>query len=313
MDEILLLEPLLVEKVWGGERLFRFLSREGARGAGECYGEAWLLYVRDDGASVVRGGEFDGRSLVEIAKEEGVALFGRRFAGRRFPLLCKIIAAEKGHLSLQLHPDGAAVAQFGETDAPKNELWYLLEALRQPSLVIGLTGSAEAGDKILEPSVLKSALNRIEASAGEAFYIKAGVPHSALAGTVLFEVSNNSNLTYRMFDWERSGRELHREKALSSIRSPIGDAKLRGEVSYSRSVETTRYVTEFCTLEQFDIMGDFNILPVGVFRFGLVLWGKAEIGGVSVSGGDSFFVPAAASALQVAVTEPTRLLLVTPA
>lgn len=312
MEEILLLEPMLVEKVWGGDRLLRFIRCEKTPQPDKRYGEAWLLYIRDDISSLIRSGCYEGRSLTDVVKEDPISLLGRRFANRRFPLICKFISAESSHISLQLHPDKDAVQRFREKDAPKNELWYLIETLRQPSLVIGLK-EEEYRERLLEPSLLKSAINRIEACAGDVFRVRSGVLHSILAGTVLFEVSNNSDLTYRLYDWERCNRETHPQKALSSLRiSRIEDVKLRGEVSYSKTVETTRYATDFCTLEQFDIMGSFNILPTGVFRFGIILWGEAEIDGLPVGSGLPFLIPAAASALEVTVKRPTRMLLVTP-
>ncbi|MCX7704443.1 MAG: hypothetical protein N2234_10190, partial [Planctomycetota bacterium] len=109
MENFFLLEPWFVEKVWGGDRLGRLIESGGERKANARYGEAWLLYIRDERSSIVRSGKNKGRSLAEIAKQDGVALLGRRFAGKRFPLLCKFICADSGHLSVQLHPDKEAV------------------------------------------------------------------------------------------------------------------------------------------------------------------------------------------------------------
>jgi mannose-6-phosphate isomerase len=312
MEKMFLIEPLLVEKVWGGERLTRLLACNEVERRKARYGEAWLLYFREERSSIVRSGANKGKSLAEIAKSDAIGLLGRRFAGKRFPLICKFICADSGHLSVQLHPDKAAIERFGEKEDPKDEIWYIVEALRLPSVAVGLKQKCEP-QELLEPSTLKNLLNQKEAEAGEMIRIAPGVIHSLFEGTLVFEVSSNSDITYRLYDWGREGREMHQEKVLSSLSNECTrDIILKGEISAGRGNEVTSYVTSLCTIEQVDVLKNYRVLPAGVFRFGVVIWGEIECEGVNATRGDSFFIPASAPAFDIVAKEPSRFLLVTP-
>ncbi|MCX7704430.1 MAG: hypothetical protein N2234_10125, partial [Planctomycetota bacterium] len=224
------------------------------------------------------------------------------------------VLLEKPHRHDRHREAGGAVGegQRHDDEAGEEHAVGADKALRLPSLIIGLKGDWRSLD-LHEPQTLKASLNYTEASPGEVLKIRAGLLHSLLAGTLVFEVSSNSDITYRLYDWGREGREMHEEKALSSLSTAeMKDVLLRGEVSEGSGVEVTRYVTSICTLEQIDFLRSYRILPTGVFRFGVVIWGTVECEGVRAERGDSFFIPACASSFEMIADEPSRVLLVTP-
>lgn len=222
-------EPILVERVWGGDRLARFGKSVAT---GQHIGESWEISDRDKEQSVVRNGPHKGKTLRQLIEMQGAQLLGRHVAdrGARFPLLIKLLDARE-RLSLQVHPPSSKAAQLaGE---PKTEMWYVLEADPHAHLVAGLkrgvnpdaivraleqhkdnlTGSIPAFDEWV---------HRFPVRAGDTFFVPSGRLHAIDAGLVLIEVQQNSDTTYRVYDWGRVGldgkpRELHVRQSLESI------------------------------------------------------------------------------------------------
>jgi len=205
MSALLQLIPLYDPRVWGGQRLKH--SPENP------IGEAWVVYERNPVAS----GPFAGRTLAEVAAERGAALVGRHaFArtGTRFPLLIKLLDCADW-LSIQVHPnDEQAIQMEGAGEFGKTEAWHVLEAEESAQLIAGVkpgTSAAELAQAIRNGTVESYSLYHT-VHAGDTIFMPAGLMHALGPGLLLYEVQQTSDLTYRVFDWDRpasAGRPLH--------------------------------------------------------------------------------------------------------
>lgn len=214
-------EPIYKERVWGGRRLAELYGR--VLPPSSPIGESWEISDRPGDESVIANGSLAGRTLHWLMTEHGRELLGSANAapGGRFPLLCKILDA-RDRLSLQVHPPSHMAAALGGD--PKTEMWYIAEADANADLFVGLrrgvTREAFA-DKVSRGEVAEC-FHRIPVHAGDTMFLPSGRVHAIGAGLVIFEIQQNSDTTYRVFDWNRSGldgqpRELHIEQSMASI------------------------------------------------------------------------------------------------
>lgn len=209
-----LFERLCLPKVWGGRAL------EGLLGIplppGEAVGETWELYDRPEGSSKVRG---EDRTLADLLRENPLALLGERYAGRvpsRFPLLLKFLDA-RDVLSVQVHPDDA-LAQ-GTGDGGKNEAWVVLQVEPDGRIRRGIKPGTtqEQFAAAASTSAVEDLLVELRPRPGDVVAIPAGTVHAIGPGVAVFEVQQNSDLTYRLYDWGRP-REVHLAAALRAVR-----------------------------------------------------------------------------------------------
>ncbi len=208
-----LIEPKLVELIWGGDGLVRRYGKAGDPSA--KIGESWECW--DDNR--VLNGPHAGKTLAALRAELGAAFMGKLDARERFPILTKLIDARDA-LSVQVHPGDAYAQRVEGQPNGKTECWLILAAEPGATLVLGWrrdTDRAEFERRVADGS-LGDVLRSVPVAAGDAFYLPAGTLHAIGAGIVLFEVQQASDLTYRIFDWNRLGndgkpRALHVEKA----------------------------------------------------------------------------------------------------
>jgi mannose-6-phosphate isomerase len=218
------LEPLrferrLLEKVWGGralERRFGF-----ALPPGKGVGESWELVDRPGEDSVVAAGAFRGRTLGELVRARSREVLGRARPGKdgRFPLLVKYIDARE-NLSVQVHPDGEAARRLGGGAEPKTEAWYVLDVAPGAVLYAGLepgVAREEFARVAAGPGVVER-LRRLAVRPGDCVFVPGGTVHAIGGGVTILEVQENSDTTYRLWDWGRVGRETHVEAALACVR-----------------------------------------------------------------------------------------------
>ena len=218
--EPIVFEPLYMQRVWGGRELERQYGRRLPDGA--PYGESWEIVDRDGEQSVARGGEFAGRTLHELWTEQRAEIFGDGLPDSgRFPLLIKVLDA-RDDLSIQVHPPEARAAGLG--GEPKSEMWYIAAADPGAKLYVGLKDGVTRGDfeKAVGEGTVAECVHAIEAKAGESIFIPSGRLHAIGAGLLIHEIQQNSDTTYRVFDWNRLGldgkpRELHVGESLASI------------------------------------------------------------------------------------------------
>jgi mannose-6-phosphate isomerase len=298
--------PVYFEKVWGDRRLETVMGR--SLPPGQPIGESWEIADHPHGQSIIANGPLRGTLLHDLLRSEPDNVLGahvRARFGDVFPLLLKYIDADD-ELSVQVHPDDAyALAHEGEPG--KTEAWYVLHADPGAAIIAGLcegvTRAAfleelSAGD----PAVL---LRRLPVKTGDAILIPAGRIHALLPGVLVLEVQQNSDTTYRLYDWGRVGldgkpRELHVEKALAVTN--WSDYHVRATTPHVERLDDTCRSTlvtcEYFTIEKYDLTGELAMhLPGDRFRLlncvagaGTLAWtGGAE----TLAYGDSVLLPAA--------------------
>jgi len=212
--------PIFKERVWGGRELERLYHKPLPPGV--PIGESWELSDRPGDVSVITNGTLAGKDLRWLMENHSADLLGEaRPQGGRFPLLIKILDAQD-KLSLQVHPPPAIAAELG--GEPKTEMWYVAEAAPGAELYVGLKRGvtrAEFEQRIVAGTVAEC-FHRVSVRSGDAMFLPSGRVHALGVGLVIFEIQQNSDTTYRVFDWNRLGldgkpRELHVPQSLASI------------------------------------------------------------------------------------------------
>jgi len=230
LDEPLVFERILLDKVWGGRALERALGIPLP--PGRRIGETWEVSDRADRNSIVLRGSFRGRSLRELMTHQRDRLLGRTrpAADGTFPLLVKYLDATE-NLSVQVHPHRAIAHTLPPGDAPKTECWYVLAAERGSGIWHGLRPGVDP-DKLAAEAAgpgIVSLLSWYRAEPGQFYFVPGGTIHAIGAGVTLVEIQQNSDTTYRLYDWGRTGsdgrpRETNVEQALRAVR-PTGASK----------------------------------------------------------------------------------------
>ncbi len=221
-DHLLQFTPLYQTRVWGGRRLETLLGR--LLPDAQPYGESWELVDRDEHQSVVATGAFAGTTLHTLWTEHRTAVFGdavRRPAAARFPLLIKVLDA-CDDLSIQVHPPAHVAAALG--GEPKTEMWFVAHAEPGARLYAGLRAGVTraAFERALDDGSVASSVHSLQPRAGDSLFVPSGRVHALGAGLLVFEIQQNSDTTYRVFDWNRVGldgkpRALHVESSLRCI------------------------------------------------------------------------------------------------
>ena len=211
-----------MERVWGGRRLESVLGKNLPPGA--PVGESWEIVDREDAQSVVHDGELRGATLNHLWTQHRAKIFGTAYADHpapRFPILIKLLDARE-RLSVQVHPPASiAPALHGE---PKTEMWYFLDCLPGASIYAGLKRGVTraAFETAMERGEVEQTLHQAPVQSGESIFIPSGRVHAIGDGCLIVEVQQNSDTTYRVFDWNRTGldgvpRALHIPESMSSI------------------------------------------------------------------------------------------------
>ena len=209
-----LFTPVYKDYLWGGNRFKKYFNRKISD---EILAESWEISDRDEGMSIIENGYFAGTSLKKMVKKYPTEIVGKNFIGSSFPLLIKIIDAKK-RLSLQVHPDEQNAKKFG--GEPKNELWHFLEN-DNSTIFYGLKNKIKKDDflDILNSNKVDDILNKFMLKKDSNVLVPGGCIHAINEGSLILEIQQNSNTTYRIHDWNRvdadgNSRELHINKAL---------------------------------------------------------------------------------------------------
>ena len=225
MTEPIFLQGICKDYLWGGNRL---REEYGKKSDADKIAESWELACHKDGSSILTTGADAGKDLREYLDEHGTGFLGTNCAGcTTVPVLIKLIDA-KQDLSIQVHPDDDYAMRV-EGEPGKTEMWYIMDAAPGAALYYGLNRavSKEEFAKRIQEQTLTEILNRVEVKPGELYFIPSGTLHAIGAGILLAEIQQNSNTTYRVYDYGRRGadgklRPLHIEKALDVTNlSPI--------------------------------------------------------------------------------------------
>ncbi len=229
LDFPLTFNPILKERIWGGEKLTT-VFKKGSEKSG--IGESWELSDVEGDISIVSKGPLKGKSLKELIQTYKGKLVGEKVYaafGNNFPILIKYIDA-KTPLSIQVHPSNE-LAKTRHNSFGKNEMWYIMEAEENAELIVGFNKelTQESYKSKLDEGQILEVLNSEEISKGDTFYIPTGRVHAIGAGVVLAEIQQTSDVTYRIYDYKRvdvktgKERELHTELALDAIDYKLHD------------------------------------------------------------------------------------------
>lgn len=213
--------PILKQARWGGTRLGSRLGKDVA--LGQTCAESWEVADLVDDSSVVVGGPQDGRTLHDLVRDHNGEILGRHGGCTRFPLLCKFLDAAD-RLSVQVHPDDAYAARHGFRYGGKSEAWVIIEAAPGSRIFAGLRPGVDrcALRQAIQSGSVAECLDSLEVHPGDCFNIPAGTVHAIGEGIVLAEIQQTSDITYRLFDWNRTDssgqpRPLHVEESLACV------------------------------------------------------------------------------------------------
>jgi len=233
--------PILKNKIWGGEKLQELLHKKTFE---KNIGESWEISNVEKDTSIVANGILKGESLkkiVETYKEELVGTHVFQKFGTQFPLLVKFIDA-KEDLSIQLHPDDT-LAQERHNCFGKTEMWYVIQADKGASLITGFKRKVSSEEYLhhLKNKRLPEILKRDTVKEGDVYFINPGTVHSIGSGVLLAEIQQASDITYRLYDWDRRDvhgnyRELHTEQALEAVNYGSYSAKIPYVTSQNKTI-----------------------------------------------------------------------------
>ena len=310
--------PILKDRIWGGTKLKTYLNKLIVS---ETTGESWEISTVPEDVSVVNNGVLEGKNINEI-----IALFPKEILGKsvierfgnEFPLLFKFIDA-KEDLSIQLHPNDE-LAKKRHNSFGKTEMWYVMQADEASRLIVGMKNEVTQSDYLhyLENNKILALLDEYSVHKGDVFFLETGTIHAIGAGVVLAEIQQTSDITYRIYDWDRvdaSGkkRELHTDLALEAINYKPTDSKIVYKEEADNSVNLVNcpyfstaiialhehyawkrtkdaFTVLMCTNGQFELilngeincyrMGDTILIPACITGF--ILKGKATLLEISI-------------------------------
>lgn len=300
---ILKLKPSCKDYLWGGHRL---IDEYGKEYDGNILAETWELSCHSDGSSVIANGVHAGKTLQQYIDEQGKDVLGincRHFSD--FPILIKFIDAND-NLSIQVHPDNH-YALKNEGQYGKSEMWYVMDAGKDAFLYYGFCKeiSKEEFEKRIQEDTLLEVLNKVSVQKGDVFFIEAGTMHAIGKDILIAEIQQNSNVTYRAYDYGRVGkdgkkRELHIEKALDvTNRVPI----IRDKSCYPHLADCDYFTVDKLNLDDNIMKKMAGFVSEASFASILMLDGHGKIScgneQLEFNKGDSFFLPAGSGNYQI--------------
>ena len=301
--------PILQEKIWGGNKLRDILNKKTDK---ENVGESWEISGVKDFISEVSNGSEEGKKLTDLIKEYKAELMGKeiykRF-GDDFPLLIKFIDA-KTDLSVQLHPNDALAKQRHDSFG-KTEMWYVMQADEGSKLNIGFNKNTNKEEYVnhLENKKILDILNFEEVDKGDSVFINTGKVHAIGGGILLAEIQQTSDITYRIYDWDRvdkegNSRELHTELALDAIDfEKKDDYKLEYEHVENQSSEIAS--CEYFTTNYLPVKGKLtkNLSNLDSFVIYMCVSGEAKItigsNSEELKAGESVLIPANTNEVEI--------------
>lgn len=291
MKEILFLEPVFKEMIWGGSRL---KTDFGYQIPSENTGECWAVSAHENGDCVVKNGEYAGQKLSSLW-ENHRTLFGDQH-GDKFPLLVKIIDA-KDDLSIQVHPDDSYANTHENGSFGKTECWYVLDCDEGAAIVVG--HNAKDKDQLkqmIEENRWNDLIRSFPIKKGDFFQITPGTVHAIKGGTMILETQQNSDITYRLYDYGRlqngKPRELHLEKSIDVINCPYLDMKNERTTIKMEEGQIEELVQcKFYQVKKIDTKGTMSLTQEEDFTIISVIDGEGTIDGIGIKKGDHFILP----------------------
>lgn len=305
--EPIFLEPEFKDYIWGGQKLKNVFNKKVKNE--ECTAESWEISTNENGESYVRNGKYEGKTLTEVFNntEDREYIFGSKCKYLDiFPLLIKFIDANNS-LSVQVHPDDK-YAMENEHCNGKTEMWYILDCEPGAQIICGLKKgiTKENLQEAITSDKISECLNYVDVKKGDSIYIPSGTIHALLGKTLVAEVQQNSNITYRVYDWGRVGkdgkpRELHVKKALEVINLDR-EPQIRNVASDEGKVNIVQ--SEYFVANKINVNKEFyeKVSGESFVAFNVVEGsGKLVINQneYELKKGDSFIIPACAKEYRV--------------
>lgn len=307
--KILKLTPAIKDNIWGGTRLSREFEMVSYA---DRQAEAWVLSCHSDGESIIENTEFKGRTLSDVLANEGKDYLGTNCKKYEFfPLLIKLIDANDD-LSIQVHPDDEYALRV-EGEYGKTEAWYIMGCDESSELIYGFKKDITKDEfkRAIEENTLSEYVNRVKVKKGDVFFIQAGTLHAICKGILLAEVQQNSNTTYRVYDYGRlqngKPRELHVEKALdvTSLKKSQADGNPMGETEvFEGYCQTLLVDCDLFTMKRLDVSESAKVIADETSFVSLVaLDGNGvvmhEDTCITLYKGESLFVPAGYGEIEI--------------
>ena len=286
-------KSIYFNKVWGGRDFesFRYNLPQGN------IGESWDVACHENGISIIENGYLKGKSLKEVIEAYGTDLLGKNIDLEKFPLLIKLINTNE-KLSVQVHPDDN-YALNNENSLGKTEAWYVIDADKDSDIIVG-TKNCEKSifEKAIKEGKTAQYLNNVKVKKGDFFIINSGLVHGIGKGVIIAEIQQNSDITYRLYDYGRN-RELHVNKALDVINFDLKAENSLGKKEVLDGYEKELLcINKYFTIEKYiiknKILDKSNInkffLYTCVDGEGTIVWNKNDK--FCINKGDSIFIPA---------------------
>ncbi|WP_297636977.1 type I phosphomannose isomerase catalytic subunit [uncultured Clostridium sp.] len=287
----IIFENLYYDKIWGGRDFEKFRDNVPK---GEI-GESWDIACHKNGTGVIKNGNLKGMDFNKLIQTYGKEVMGDKIGLDKFPLLIKLINSNN-KLSVQVHPDDEYAKR--ENDLGKTEAWYVVDATEEASLIVGTKNcTKEIFKEAIEKGNLDKYLNKIPVKKGDMFYVKSGLVHAICEGVIIAEIQQNSDTTYRVYDFNR-GREIHVEKALDVIDFDLKSENIKGVTIHEEGYDRTILcLSEFFAIEKYILNGEIT-LNSEKDRFHLYtcvegngcIEGNGEV--IEIKKGDSILIPA---------------------
>ncbi|WP_412560235.1 type I phosphomannose isomerase catalytic subunit [Winogradskyella sp. MIT101101] len=295
-------QPILKEKIWGGKKLIQQFNKKSNS---KQLGESWEVSTVPGDISKVANGYLKGQNLQNLLETHKADLLGdknyKRF-GNDFPLLIKFIDA-KQDLSIQLHPDDA-LAKKRHNSFGKTEMWYVMQADKDANLIVGFNQDMDRDTylKHLEEKTLPKILNFDKVKEGDTYFIEAGRVHAIGAGVLLAEIQQTSDITYRVYDWDRvddegNARDLHNDIAIDAFKFDMKD-DFRVDYEKQKNVSNKMVSRPFFTTNFIDIDSEIEKTNTkDSFLIYMCVDGEVELSTETtsdvISKGETILVPAA--------------------
>lgn len=289
MTKLLFLDPVFKERLWGGTKL---RDTFGYEIPSEQTGECWAISAHPHGASIVRNGPFSGTSLDRLWNEHP------ELKEDAFPLLTKILDADMD-LSVQVHPNDAYAHRHENGELGKTECWYVLDCQKDAELILGHRAQTkEEFVRLIERNEWDHLLRRIPIKPGDFFYVPSGTLHALCEGTLVLEIQQSSDATYRLYDYDRTDengnkRELHLQKAIDVTDIPHTDQNVKStKHQIGDALITILAETPFFSIYKWNVSGKASFPAPGRYLLASVIKGRGKLDGCSIQKGGHFIVPA---------------------
>lgn len=287
--EILFIEPVLKEMIWGGDRLKKEFDYEAAT---DKTGEAWAVSAHPNGDCLIKNGTWKGETLSSLWANHR-ELFGD-MEGDKFPLLVKIIDA-KDDLSIQVHPDDTYAMEHENGSFGKTECWYILDCNEKGTIVMGHNAKTkEELCRMIDEKKWNELIRTIPIKKGDFLQINPGTVHAIKGGTLILETQQNSDITYRVYDYDRLSngkpRELHVDKSKDVIKVPYEEEK-GNKTQVSEGQAETLISCSYYTVKKFSIEKKEEFVQNKAFQIMSVIDGEGKVDGIKVKKGEHFIIP----------------------